>query len=341
MLKGAIVGFGKIARTSHMPAYQTARISSLAKIVAVADSDATLSEEVKDLYPYLKYYTSLEMLLDNEDIDFIDICTPPSCHLKAVEEAVIRGTHVLCEKPLAHNLASSFRMKLILEHSDAVFQACHQYKYSPVWKEFKKFAEQNADTGKMFFQFNVFRTGSDRGYFRNNPDWRQDKNISGGGILSDTGIHYIYLSNWFLGKPLRINAYNTNLRNDMPSAEDSAFVIIEYAAGVAQINLTWAADKRENNARAVCKNKSLVYSNELLMYSDGSVISEIAVPDMSDKKTYITQYEHLLEEFLHNIYFHNRQTSSLEEAYAAIRVLDACYKSDSYGQIIIPDEQHA
>lgn len=39
-------------------------------------------------------------LLADDDIDVIDICTPPYMHLEMAERALLAGKHVICEKPL-------------------------------------------------------------------------------------------------------------------------------------------------------------------------------------------------------------------------------------------------
>lgn len=46
--------------------------------------------------------------------------------------------------------------------------------------------------------------------------FKGNKEISGGGILSDTGFHYLYLSNWLLNNPGRITTINNNVAHNLP-----------------------------------------------------------------------------------------------------------------------------
>ena len=44
--------------------------------------------------------TNLDELLDREDIDIIDICTPPATHHEIAIRAAEKGKHIIMEKPL-------------------------------------------------------------------------------------------------------------------------------------------------------------------------------------------------------------------------------------------------
>lgn len=46
-------------------------------------------------------YSDLQDLLRNEDVDFIDIATPPNTHFELAKRGLEAGSHVLVEKPLA------------------------------------------------------------------------------------------------------------------------------------------------------------------------------------------------------------------------------------------------
>lgn len=325
MLRGAIVGFGKIARTAHMPAFLSTNISSIAKIAAVCDLDNSLRNIIDQDYPGIKYYYELDELLNSEHLDFIDICLPPVFHLTAIEKAVLCCNHILCEKPLAHSLSDAGKIELLIKRHKIKFSVCYQYKYSPIWIKFKEFTQEHKSASGLFLQFNVFRTNADVGYFKNNPGWRTTKEISGGGILSDTGAHYIYLSNWLLGKPLNVSVVNTSLKYPRLDVEDTSLVTLEYDKGIVQINLTWASDHRENYARISSDTGSLTYVNNSLIKNESGQITQIAVPDASDKSTYITLYEKLFKDFLQKIVTNTENYDLLDEAFETSRILDTCY----------------
>ncbi|MGE5352323.1 MAG: Gfo/Idh/MocA family protein [Acidobacteriota bacterium] len=336
MLKGALIGFGKIAKTGHMPAYVSPAICPMAKITAVCDMDESLRDVVNAEFPGTKFYSDIDLMFQEEAIDFVDICLPPSLHRVAVEKALTNKKHILCEKPLAQNVSDSKRIELMIKNSSLVFSICHQYKYSPIWSRFKDFTKQHGGNGGMFIQFNVFRTGADNGYFKSNPAWRTDRKISGGGILSDTGVHYIYLANWLMGSPERVTAINKKLGNSSLNVEDSSFVLLEYEKGIVEINLTWASDQRENLARISSGSSSLVYNGKCLTKYETDKVRNIEVPDASDKRSYIALYEKLLEDFFEKVIISGENYQSITEAYDTIRLLDACYTSANESRTIVP-----
>jgi predicted dehydrogenase len=327
MLKGAVIGFGKIATTGHMPAYCTKEISEKAEIIAAVEPNINTAEEQKAAYPKIKFYNSMDVMLENEAVDFIDICTPPKFHVDAIEKAAAKGISIICEKPLAIYISEAAKIYRKIHSEGLVFSACHQYKYSSVWKEFKVFMDALPPAEKIFLQFNVYRTRPDTGYFDADPEWRANKDISGGGILSDTGVHYLYLANWLMGNPRSVFTKNANLSGKLLNVEDSSFTIIEYARGIAQINLTWGANARENYARAVSPNASLLYARDKLYKNIAGVSEETNISDVSDKSAYINMYRDLFLEFLDKVRKNDKNLQSLTEAFETITLLDSCYRS--------------
>src|SRR5437016_538549 len=95
-MRGAIVGFGEVARHGHWPAYADSRQLS---IVAVVERSAERRAMAEGLTPALRAYDTIDALAAAETIDFIDICTPPALHGEPVLAGLARGWHVVCEKP--------------------------------------------------------------------------------------------------------------------------------------------------------------------------------------------------------------------------------------------------
>lgn len=68
---------------------------------AVADVDSARAKAVQEQYGYQYVEDDYRKLLLDNEIDVIDICTPPSCHAAMIKEALTAGKHVICEKPLS------------------------------------------------------------------------------------------------------------------------------------------------------------------------------------------------------------------------------------------------
>ncbi|MFZ6032659.1 MAG: Gfo/Idh/MocA family protein [Melioribacter sp.] len=328
MLKGAIVGFGKIARTNHLVAFRSEELKTSIDITSAVESNANTRENCKKEYNEINFYESLDKMFETEKINFIDITTPPKYHKEIIEWAIYKGIHIICEKPFTTSYAEATELYKTLIEKNILFVPCHQYKYSPLWGEFKSFVDELNDNERIFLQFNVFRTGADPGLSVNLPPWRLNKEISGGGILSDTGFHYLYLSNWLLGKPLRVTTVNQNLAHNQYQVEDTSQIILEYQQGIIQINLSWAYHSRRNEAKLISKSGSLFYDGDSYIIKTKNEKSEkISVPDASDKSHYTNLYIKLFSDFTKSVQNKNFHKKGLEDAYNTIYLLDKCYQS--------------
>ncbi len=326
MIRGAIIGFGKIAQTGHIPAY--AELRDKVQIVAVAEPNPGYRSQAAAMFPGVRVYETASELLSHESVDFADICTPPHTHAPLIRACVQTGIHILCEKPFVPDIGEANEIaELLSSQNQLVFMPCHQYRYSPVWRPFKELVESGPNDSQNLLQFTVCRTQADPGFLAENPNWRTDQKISGGGILADTGVHYLYLVPWILGRPRALTATVANLHHRNMPVEDTAIVVIECDRGIAEITLTWAADRRANSARLVNHENSLVYNGTQLERSAAGKVALLPVPDASDKSQYVKLYVSLLDEFSRRIAEHQPDPARVDEACGSIQLLDACYRS--------------
>jgi predicted dehydrogenase len=321
MLKGAIIGAGKIAETGHFPAYLSEEIKNEIKIIAVADQSDKRLNVAREYFTDVKVYKTFNELLSNETIDFVDICLPPHLHKPVIELCIDKGIHILCEKPLTNSLDSAVQIDKIIRSNKIVFIPCHQYKYAPVWKMFNEYANKITDS-KIYLQFDVIRLQADNGYDESNPNWRTDPNYSGGGISVDTGVHYFYLILNMFGLPKSVFSNLMTLKHTDYSAEDSAFIYVQFENGLAQINLTWAGNKRYNSAMLVSSNTSLFYDGKVIELKDGIESRTIQTLDMSDKKVYVSLYVELFKELINRISTKDHTYDLLDESMNTMKLLE-------------------
>jgi predicted dehydrogenase len=106
-LKIAIVGCGKIA-DGHIEEIQ--KMPDAARVVAVADLELLMAEQIATRYGIPAFYDDLERLLATERPDVVHITTPPQSHLALARMAIDAGAHVYVEKPLTLSYADSRRL---------------------------------------------------------------------------------------------------------------------------------------------------------------------------------------------------------------------------------------
>ena len=238
MLKGAIIGFGKIAQSSHLVAWNSDSLKDKVKITAAVEPDTANRTKSREAYPDIKFYSNIDDMLNKEAIDFVDITSPPKYHFDILQKCIDKKLHIVCEKPFTLTVEEAYSIKEKLTKADIILVPCHQYKNSPIWKEFKKLATEVESKSKILLQFNVFRMQADPGLAGMSDYWRTSSIKNGGGILFDTGIHYLYLTRWILGEPTSIYSNLTTLTHADYKCEDTCIINIVTNKGTAEITLT-------------------------------------------------------------------------------------------------------
>lgn len=142
-------------------------------------------------------YEDYKELLQRDDIDAVDICTPNYLHSVIAIDAMHAGKHVLTEKPDATCPELAEEMKKVSEKTGKVLMAIRNNRFSNGAKYAKKIIE-NGDLGNVY----MIRCGWQRR--RGIPGrggWFTTKEMSGGGPLIDLGVHMIDLSLYLIGNP--------------------------------------------------------------------------------------------------------------------------------------------
>jgi predicted dehydrogenase len=276
MLRGAIVGFGEVARFGHWPAYASSRE---AQIIAVVDRTAGRRELARGLSPPPATYATLAALEDAAAIDFVDICTPPAFHPEAMLEAIDRGWHVLCEKPLVLDRQALDTVRDRAASRGVAVVPVDNWKYAPIVLAATRALRSGAIGSLRRVEIETVRvraasTAGDRA-----SNWRRDPAIGGGGIVMDHGWHAIYLVlHWFAAAAIGVEAA---VRREGSQVEDEARITLEFPAGDARIALTWNGGERRNAMRLIGDDGEIVIADDVLHVSGAAPQSAAFAPALS------------------------------------------------------------
>ena len=128
MLKIAIVGCGKIADT-HVSAIQ--RIKGC-EIIAVCDKEELMAKQLYDRFPVKKYYSDINVLLNENQPDVVHITTPPQSHFAIAKLCMQRGCHVFIEKPFTINTAEAEELIAMANMAGCKITVGHDAQFSDV-----------------------------------------------------------------------------------------------------------------------------------------------------------------------------------------------------------------
>jgi len=207
--KVGIIGCGSIAN-AHAKAYKSLGM----EISAAADISQEQLNLFQKNYNVRNLYTDYRLMLEKEDLDIVSICTWPPLHAEMTVNSAESGVKgILCEKPMAVNLAEA----------DAMIEACDKASVKLAVGHMRRFSEAYAEARKVILSGAIGEV-----YFIHG--------VSVGDLLSD-GTHIIDMmrffagdvpANWVIGQ---IDARSKRTRYGH-YVEDSSISYFEFENGV-------------------------------------------------------------------------------------------------------------
>lgn len=244
-----IVGYGAIARVHAAALTIFAQLypdmGVYPHIVALTPGGATSSARASRDYPAVPQMTYAEML-NRDDVDVILCATPTEMHFAQVQQAIVAGKHVMCEKPLTVNVPQSRELVALAEAHQRILAINHHFRQVPALYEI----HHRVISGDLGMPI----SGHLR-YYRSsnvNPQrpatWRFVGR--GGGVLVDLGSHLIDLVHFiFQSKIIKLQANLRTVVTQRPDAhgqlldidsDDVAWLTVQLANGM---HLTLEASK--------------------------------------------------------------------------------------------------
>jgi predicted dehydrogenase len=211
-----VVGVGRITREQFVPALLS---TEHAVLEAAASRDLRRAEALRPQ----RAYDSYSKLLRDPDVDAVYVATHNGLHKELVLEALRRGKHVLCEKPLGCTVQECEEMIATAEASQRLLVEAFMYRYHPQIERARELVQQRVIGELMVVEasFRVHLTHAND--VRLHPEW-------GGGSLLDVGCYCVNVARLFLGDaPRSLHAW---ARIDGAHGVDmSVHAVLEYESG--------------------------------------------------------------------------------------------------------------
>ncbi|MDQ0031185.1 Gfo/Idh/MocA family protein [Arthrobacter bambusae] len=205
-LKVGLVGYSFMG-AAHSQAWRTApRFFDLPlapQLTALAGRSESAARAAATKLGWESVHTDWRELIERDDIDVVDICSPGNTHAEIAIAALEAGKHVLCEKPLANTVAEAEQMTEVASDAAArgVYSMCgFTYRRTPALA----LAKRMVDDGRLGSIRHVrAQYLQDWLSDENAPmTWRLDKSASGSGSLGDIGAHSIDAAQWITGRTI-------------------------------------------------------------------------------------------------------------------------------------------
>ncbi len=339
MLRVGLVGCGFIGNV-HSWALWALRKTGVVdlSVVAVCDADAERASALAK--PHDAEVRPLEASLDG--VDVVYVCTPTAQHLDVVRAASERGLAIFCEKPLAPNLGEAGEVARLLR--TVPHQVGLVLRAAPVFEEIAGRITAGTYGRPMAVSLRDDQFFPNQGQYAST--WRSDRGIAGGGTLIEHSIHDIDVLRWLLGDASGLSCHTSSFFA-FEGIEDLATVTFSFTDGkTANLLSIWHQVLSRPSTRRLevfCEN-GLMWTEDdntgplYVQTSAGSEVVDCALPEWTNEIPVATDvrkslglYAEASRRFLSAVSNGTSGSPSADDAFAAHRIVDACYASAGRG----------
>ncbi|WP_235299209.1 Gfo/Idh/MocA family protein [Portibacter marinus] len=255
MLKGACIGAGYFS-TFHFDAWK--RIEGI-EIVAICDKNLERAENVAGQFGFKNAYADVQTMFEKEEIDFVDIITPPETHHELIQAAINAGIDIICQKPLATDFKNAEKIAGLVAQSKVRFMVHENWRWQPWYREIRKLLVEE----EIIAIHHRMRMGDGwqvDAYLNRQPYFRKMDRL----LIHETGIHFIDTFRFLAGEIKNVQATFRRLNKNI-KGEDFAWVQFEFESGA----LGFYDANRYNESRA--RNPRLTFGEMLVETRSGSI----------------------------------------------------------------------
>ncbi len=253
VLKVGIAGYGVVGqrRKKCVDAHESM------KVVAVCDR--TFKNEHTD-NEGIRRYCRYEDLLQ-EKLDILIVCLTNDVAPAATIGGLERGMHVFCEKPPGRDVADIERVIAAERaHPGLMLMYGFNHRYHESVQEALQIV-RSGELGRVINMRGVY--GKSKLITFNQTDWRTKRDIAGGGVLLDQGIHLVDLMRLFGGEFEEVHSFVSNSFWNF-DVEDNAYALMRTRDGVvAQLNSSATQWRHRFNLDICLERGALILSGIL------------------------------------------------------------------------------
>ncbi|MGD0591764.1 MAG: Gfo/Idh/MocA family oxidoreductase [Bacteroidota bacterium] len=326
-----IVGLGSVAQTIHLPILS--KFSDV-EIVAVCDLDRAKAQYVADKFKVRRYYNNYEkMLVIEQDLDGVVICTPTVLHKDMAIAALEEKNNILVEKPLARTSIEAEEIAAAAKKFHQTLMVGMNNRFRPDAMILKSFIEDKA-LGKLFY--------AKAGWFKKlntESAWLTKKTQSGGGVVLDLGIVMLDLAFWMMGYPEVKEVTATNYSHHTKDVEDSSIVFLKMKNGsTLTIEASWSFESTSDFFYCDCfgtEGSGSLNPFRIIKQMHGSLVNVAPESTETPQSLYRKSYENELKHWIGSLRGLHTVISTGDEAVHRMKIIESIYKSAKRGKAVV------
>ena len=222
-LRVAVVGSG--IGKAHAASFD--RLSDSFELTAICDVNDARARELAALADVDVVCSNLDQVCRLDNVDVIDLCTPPGLHFAQIQRVLASGKHCICEKPLVGSLREVDELIAAEQRSGRRVMPIFQYRYGNGLQKLKLLIEKGI-AGQAYVSTIEMAWRRRMDYYA--VPWRSTWSASLGGTLTGHAIHLLDMLTYVLGPVKNVFARTKTLVNPI-EVEDCASVSLEMADG--------------------------------------------------------------------------------------------------------------
>ncbi len=236
-LQFAIIGYGNIGQrhAHHIMHHQDAILKAVCEV--------PLFEKPVDILQEVPFYDHIETMLENEEIDIVNVCTPNYLHHPHTLLALQHRKHVVCEKPMALSTAECDEMIRCAETNDRQIFVVKQNRFNEPVQQVKRLMESNQLGTIFFINVNCFWNRNEH-YYQESL-WRGKKKEDGGCLFTQFS-HFVDILFYLFGDFEACQGIIKNFNHPYIEIEDSGSFLMQTKDG-AIVNFNFSTCSHDKN----------------------------------------------------------------------------------------------
>lgn len=218
----------------HMDGYS--RIPGRVEIAGICDKDAARIEALAKRYAISGYraFDDFNRAIEETDCDLVDICMPNFLHHPVAMEALKKGRHIICEKPLAATLEDGVQMVDLAEKQGKKIYYAEDWLCSPALSKALAIVESGKLGRLLYVRCRECHNGS-------HSPFAQKIELCGGGSMIHLGVHPVGFvlslkdNKWTELTAMCSGGLENNLLHKKMEGEDWAAAIIRFEDGFSAL----------------------------------------------------------------------------------------------------------
>lgn len=150
-----VLGAGRWAQRAHLPGWTR---DPRCEVVALCDTVPEMLAESATEFGIADTTDDYRAVVNRDDIDVIDVCTPSHTHYELSMAALNAGKHVLCEKPVAYDFRETLGAAALARSRGLKTKLGFTFRYSPAMQYMKEMVDKGF-TGTPYF-YNAYEQNS-------------------------------------------------------------------------------------------------------------------------------------------------------------------------------------